>query len=81
MTKKKTISVQFITGFFDKMSDVIRYAGNKVLNKENLAEHSYYVAVLADNIAEDIIHKFRIDIDRYKVIKYALYHDIEEIFT
>jgi 5'-deoxynucleotidase YfbR-like HD superfamily hydrolase len=63
------------------MSDVIRYSGTKVLNKENLAEHSYYVSVLADSLAEDIEHKFDIVIDRYKVLKYALYHDIEEIFT
>jgi 5'-deoxynucleotidase YfbR-like HD superfamily hydrolase len=63
------------------MSDVIRYSGTKVLNKENLAEHSYYVSVLADSIAEDIEYKHEINIDRYKVLKYALYHDIEEIFT
>ena len=81
MGKKNNISIQFLEGFFDRMSDVIRYSGTKVLNKENLAEHSYYVSVLADGIAEDIEQKFDISIDRYKVLKYALYHDIEEIFT
>lgn len=72
---------QFLKGFFDRMSDVIRYSGTKVLNKENLAEHTYYVSIIADGIAEDLRQKFDIEIDRYKVLKYALYHDIEEIFT
>lgn len=81
MKKNDNISVQFLEWFFDRMSDVIRYSGTKVLNKENLAEHSYYVSVLADSIAEDIEYKHEINIDRYKVLKYALYHDIEEIFT
>lgn len=81
MNKDTSISVQFLEGFFDRMSDVIRYSGTKVLNKENLAEHSYYVSVLSDSIAEDIEHRYTITIDRYKVLKYALYHDIEEIFT
>jgi len=68
-------------GFFDRMSDVIRYSWTKVLNKENLAEHTYYVSIIADGIAEDLEKKFSLEIDRYKVLKYALYHDIEEIFT
>jgi len=75
------ICPQFLKGFFDRMSDVIRYSWTKVLNKENLAEHSYYVSIIADGIAEDLENKYSIEIDRYKVLKYALYHDIEEIFT
>lgn len=75
------ICAQFMKGFFDRMSDVIRYSWTKVLNKENLAEHTYYVSIIADGIAEDLEKQFKIDIDRYKVLKYALYHDIEEIFT
>ena len=51
------------------------------MNKENLAEHSYYVSVLADSLAEDFEFRFGLKLDRYKVLKYALYHDIEEIFT
>ncbi len=76
-----TVCSQFLKGFFDRMSDVIRYSWTKVLNKENLAEHTFYVSIIADGIAEDLIQKFDIEIDRYKVLKYALYHDIEEIFT
>ncbi len=75
------ICSQFMKGFFDRMSDVIRYSWTKVLNKENLAEHTYYVSIIADGIAEDLEKKFNLEIDRYKVLKYALYHDIEEIFT
>lgn len=75
------ICSQFMKGFFDRMSDVIRYSGTKVLNKENLAEHTYYVSIIADGIAEDLEKRFALEIDRYKVLKYAMYHDIEEIFT
>ena len=81
MKTNQCISQQFLAGFFDRMSDVIRYSGTKVLNKENLAEHSYYVSVLADSLAEDFEFRFGLHIDRYRVLKYALYHDIEEIFT
>jgi putative hydrolases of HD superfamily len=81
MNTENNISVQFLKGFFDRMSDVVRYSGTKILNKENLAEHTYYVSVLADSIAEDLEFRFDVNIDRYKVLKYALYHDIEEIFT
>lgn len=75
------LSIQFLNGFFDRMSDVVRYSWTKVLKKENLAEHSYYVSIISDCIVEDIEKNFEIKIDKYKVLKYALYHDIEEIFT
>jgi 5'-deoxynucleotidase YfbR-like HD superfamily hydrolase len=40
------------------MSNVYRYSGTTVLKQENLAEHSYFVALLADLIAEDLSQKF-----------------------
>ena len=61
-----------------KMSDIIRYNGRLVIKTENLAEHSYYVAMniykLAQmfNIEETIVNK---------AIKIALCHDLGEIFT
>lgn len=65
-----------------KMSNVIRYSWTKIHNQENLAEHSYYVIMLADIISEDLSKKYKnLNIDKYKVLKYALYHDVEEIFT
>lgn len=73
---------QLINTEIMKMSSVIRYSGTKVHCQENLAEHSYYVILLSDAIAEDLLSKNKdLAIDRYKVLKYAMYHDVEEIFT
>jgi len=65
-----------------KMSNVIRYSWTKIHNQENLAEHSYYVILISDIIRKDLLNKYKwLKIDWYKVLKYALYHDIEEAFT
>jgi len=73
---------QLINTEISKMSSVIRYSWTKVHSSENLAEHSYYVIMLSDAIAEDIIFKNPdITLDRYSILKYAMYHDVEEIFT
>jgi len=72
---------QLINTEIFKMSSVIRYSWTKTNNPENLAEHSYYVIVFSDSIAEDLEKKYKLDIDRYAVMKYATYHDVEEIFT
>lgn len=64
-----------------KMSSVIRYTWTKTLHQENIAEHSYYVSILSDTITEDILKHHNIELDRYKILKYAIYHDFEEVFT
>ena len=64
------------------MTEHMRYSGAHVINKENVAEHSYYVTLLADMIAEDILQKNpTISINKLKVLQMALYHDTEEAFT
>lgn len=61
-----------------KMSDVIRYNGRLVIKTENLAEHSYYVAMNIYKLAR----MFNIDEQTVnKAIKIALCHDLGEIFT
>jgi len=64
------------------MSNVQRYSWTQVIIPENLAQHSYYVTVLADLISEDIKHRFlNIEINKSDLLSFALYHDYEEIYT
>jgi len=60
-----------------------RYSGAHVIHKENVAEHSYYVTLLADIIAHDIENKFTLTkpLNRLKIMQMALYHDTEEAYT
>ena len=59
----------------------MRYSGAHVIHKENVAEHSYFVSLIADIIAQDIQTKHGITIDKLKVLQMALYHDTEEAYT
>lgn len=73
---------QLITSDLFTMSTITRYSWAYIIKWENLAEHSYYVTVLADLIAEDIHKRFPDrQIDRHKVLLYWLYHDYEEVYT
>jgi 5'-deoxynucleotidase YfbR-like HD superfamily hydrolase len=56
---------------------VPRWSIVRTLRQQNVAEHSYFVAIYADRIA-DILEW---DGDRYELLLYALQHDIEESFT
>lgn len=60
-----------------------RYSGAHVIHKENVAEHSYYVTLLADLIAHDLEQKMndRTKLNRLKILQMALYHDTEEAYT
>ena len=58
-----------------------RYSGAHVINKENVAEHSYFVTLLADLIAEDIEKTKKVEVDRLMILRMALYHDTEEAYT
>lgn len=60
-----------------------RYSGAHVIHKENVAEHSYYVTLLADILAHDIENTFDLEkpLNRLKIMQMALYHDTEEAYT
>ena len=59
----------------------MRYSGAHVIHKENVAEHSYYVTLLADLFARDITEQYSVSLDRLKILQMALYHDTEEAYT
>lgn len=79
---KNNLILQLLKWDLFKMSNVQRYSWTQVIVPENLAQHSYYVTVLADLISEDISERFPdIKIDKNKILSFALYHDYEEIYT
>lgn len=82
MTWKNMVIDQIIQSDIFLMNTIKRYSWTEVLKEENLAEHSYYVSVIADLIAEDILERFpNKELDRWKILRFALYHDYEEIYT
>lgn len=64
-----------------RLGTQMRYSGARVVQRENVAEHSFYVALLADLLAHDIETSNGVNIDRHSVLQMALYHDAEEAFT
>ena len=61
-----------------KMSNIWRYSSRLIQKPENLAEHSFYVAVKVQQLG----HAFGISEERItKATKIALCHDLGEIYT
>lgn len=81
-TMKNNLIYQLLKWDIVNMSNIQRYSWATVIKQENLAEHSYYVTVLSDLIAEDIEEKYpQKELDRGNILRYALYHDYEEVYT
>lgn len=59
----------------------MRYSGAHVVHKENVAEHSYFVTLIADWLAEDLQQKHSLSLDRLAILHMAMYHDTEEAYT
>lgn len=61
-----------------RASDINRWQVVKTIKNQSVAEHSFNVAMIADVLNARITNK---SILSPKVIVYALYHDIPEIYT
>ncbi|MFC5405440.1 5'-deoxynucleotidase [Cohnella soli] len=64
-----------------RLQHIERWSLMRNTSSENVAEHSYHVAILAHalgNIAREIFHK---DINPDEAAAYALFHDATEVFT
>lgn len=71
---------KIITGRLSRMSYVNRYSSFPVNRRENVAEHSYWVAVIAHIIALELIEQGeRVSVEH--VLKYALWHDVSEVVS
>lgn len=66
-----------------RMSVVKRWGVVQTIRTQNLAEHSFNVAVITDRIVTRLNRKFRDDppLDNLAAIRYALHHDRKESIT
>jgi 5'-deoxynucleotidase YfbR-like HD superfamily hydrolase len=64
------------------MKDHYRYAGMHAAHRESVAEHSFFVAIIADMVVALLKqHSPSLVVDEALVMRMALYHDIEEAYT
>lgn len=66
-------------GLVVRLSNINRWSLNRLNCPENLAEHSFYVAIIAHQLAllENKFHGGHYDL--YQVVMGAIFHDIEEV--
>lgn len=69
-----------MTGKTSRMSHVSRYSATSVHRKENIAEHSWWVAFISMIVADDLLSK-GVDISLMKVMSRALVHDLDECLS
>ena len=82
MIKKNNRMENLLSTTLHTLTHHTRYSGANVIHLENVAEHSYFVTLLADLIAHDIeVVKKKVGLDRLKILRMALYHDTEEAYT
>lgn len=59
------------------VSHVFRWGTSRAIHRQSVADHSYYVAIYSDQIATQIDWQG----DRAALMRYALWHDVEETVT
>lgn len=60
------------------MDVVTRWSTIRTLHRQDLAQHSYYVAVYADQIARFINVRIPAAVNELDTMRYALWHDVPE---
>lgn len=78
--------VDIINSSIMNMSNTNRYMWMSCNHAEILAEHNNYVIMITDLLLTKIEENYsklwkKFNIDKYKVLSYAIYHDYEEIYT
>jgi putative hydrolase of HD superfamily len=79
-TREKGL-VKFILEQQNRLSCIIRYNNTPKINGESVAEHSYYVALMSMLVADYLTDVHSMAIDKLKLMKMALLHDVEEIVS
>lgn len=77
------ISNLFIHRLYDKMVDTKRWNGHPVIHAESVAEHSYLVAYCTSVMLQEIgiADLQHMQAQCFTVLNYALFHDLDEVFT
>jgi 5'-deoxynucleotidase YfbR-like HD superfamily hydrolase len=68
---------ELLEGPVRRLASVWRYAALRVSRAENVAEHSFYVALYALALARDLRRRGT-DLDEVRVLRGALCHDLDE---
>lgn len=68
---------KFIINTHKSLSQILRFSTVPTVHKQNVAEHSYFVALISWLICVQMRTK-GIDVDTEKVLKLSLIHDISE---
>lgn len=63
-----------------RLAQIKRYHATPLHQNETVAEHSFYVAIIARAIC-GLLEDKKIKVDKLEVLEKALIHDIEEMFT
>lgn len=71
---------ELLSGSIHRMSHVYRYSSVPVIRRENVAEHSWYVAFYAFLIGQDLVQHGHV-VDFGKMLSRALVHDLDESST
>lgn len=69
-----------MAGKHHRLSHVYRYSSIPALRRENVAEHSWYVAFYSFLIAQDLISRGQ-PVDLGKLLSRAIVHDLDESMT
>lgn len=70
-----------LVGDVNRLRYIVRFGTALTLHKENVAEHSYYVAIYAYFIAQWVKAKTDIQLDMFRIQEACLFHDLEESRT
>ena len=81
MNEKENGMVRFIIEQHTRLSAIIRYNNTPKINGESVAEHSYYVTFAAMLVGDYLTAEHGLPVDRLKLMKMALLHDVEEIIS
>lgn len=71
---------ELLSGSIHRMSHVFRYSSVPVIRRENVAEHTFYVAMYAYLIAQDLIQQ-GYEVDLGVLLSRTLVHDLDESMT
>lgn len=66
-----------LDGTIRRLAHVDRYSSNRVTRRQNVAEHTFYVAFLAYALTRDLLDR-GVEVDVLSVLEGAIAHDLDE---
>lgn|SRR3990167_5492725 len=79
MERKSVLNIeQLITGLPNQLRYIKRFSNSRAIITENVTEHTFYVVIICLFIAEHL--ELEVE-DKYELLKRAIIHDMEELFT